>query len=100
MRQFPQDDDVDYDDLRRRRAEDRESIKEIRDSLKIDEDDLFAKLAEAAARSMGGDHHGSPAGGAAQYGRNDMVAITNGTETKEMKYKKAEELLRQGWTIV
>jgi preprotein translocase subunit SecA len=33
-------------------------------------------------------------------GRNDHVTITNGTETKEMKFKKAEPLLRQGWRIV
>jgi len=33
-------------------------------------------------------------------GRNDKVTITNGTETKEMKYKKAEPLLKQGWRIV
>lgn len=37
---------------------------------------------------------------AAKYGRNDVVTITNGTETKEMKFKKAEELLKQGWSIV
>ncbi len=33
-------------------------------------------------------------------GRNDMVKITNGAETKEIKYKKAENLLKQGWRIV
>ena len=33
-------------------------------------------------------------------GRNDIVTITNGTETKEMKFKKAEELLKQGWRLV
>ena len=33
-------------------------------------------------------------------GRNDKVTITNGTETREMKYKKAEPLLAQGWSIV
>lgn len=33
-------------------------------------------------------------------GRNDLVKITNGTETKEMKYKKAEPLLSEGWIIV
>ena len=35
-----------------------------------------------------------------EYGRNDHVTITNGTETREMKYKKAEPLLAQGWRIV
>ena len=34
-----------------------------------------------------------------KYGRNDMVTITNGTDTKEMKYKKAEGLLNDGWKI-
>ena len=34
-------------------------------------------------------------------GRNDRVVITNGTETKEMKYKKAEGLLATGkWKII
>ncbi len=37
--------------------------------------------------------------GAKKYGRNDHVKVTNGTETREMKYKKAELLLAQGWTI-
>ena len=34
------------------------------------------------------------------YERNDRVVITNGTEQKEMKYKKAEALLSAGWRIV
>lgn len=35
------------------------------------------------------------------FGRNDKVTITNGTETREMKYKKAEALLETGeWRIV
>lgn len=33
-------------------------------------------------------------------GRNDTVTITNGSETKEMKYKKAEALLSDGWSVV
>jgi len=34
------------------------------------------------------------------YGRNDLVKVTDGKETKEMKYKKAEPLLAKGWKIV
>lgn len=35
------------------------------------------------------------------YGRNDKVTITNGTETQEVKYKKAESLIQSGkWRIV
>lgn len=32
-------------------------------------------------------------------GRNDIVIIQKGTETQEIKYKKAENLLAEGWTI-
>ncbi len=36
----------------------------------------------------------------AEYGRNDKVVITNGTERREMKFKKAEALLATGeWQI-
>lgn len=35
------------------------------------------------------------------HGRNDIVRITNGSETKEIKFKKAEPLLATGeWTLV
>jgi preprotein translocase subunit SecA len=34
------------------------------------------------------------------YGRNDIVVVSNGTETKELKYKKAESFLSQGWKII
>jgi crossover junction endodeoxyribonuclease RuvC len=34
-----------------------------------------------------------------QYGRNDEVTITKGSETQTLKYKKAEPLLTQGWTL-
>ena len=33
-------------------------------------------------------------------GRNEIISITNGTETKEMKYKKAKPLIDSGeWRI-
>ena len=34
------------------------------------------------------------------YGRNEKVTITDGTDTKEIKYKKAERLLEDGWELV
>jgi len=37
---------------------------------------------------------------AGDIGRNEKVTITNGKETQELKFKKAEPLLRQGWRIV
>lgn len=33
-------------------------------------------------------------------GRNDLVTITNGIETQQLKFKKAEALLASGWTVV
>ncbi|MDP2648841.1 MAG: preprotein translocase subunit SecA [bacterium] len=39
--------------------------------------------------------------GKMSYGRNERVTVTNGTETREMKYKKAEPLLESGeWRLV
>jgi preprotein translocase subunit SecA len=39
--------------------------------------------------------------GQRKIGRNEVVKITNGTETKEMKFKRAEPLLTQGeWKLV
>jgi preprotein translocase subunit SecA len=56
--------------------------------------------AEAAAKSLGGDRHGTPSTSSGEvHGRNDMVTITNGIETKQLKFKKAEELLASGWTL-
>ncbi len=35
-----------------------------------------------------------------KYGRNDKIKISNGSETKIIKFKKAEDLLNQGWNII
>ena len=34
-----------------------------------------------------------------KYGRNEKVTITDGTQTKILKFKKAEPLLSQGWKL-
>lgn len=41
-----------------------------------------------------------PEVGVGKIGRNEVVTITNGTETREMKFKKAEKLLQDGWKII
>ena len=33
-------------------------------------------------------------------GRNEKVTITDGKESKVIKYKKAQSLLENGWTLV
>ncbi len=44
---------------------------------------------------------GQPAAAGIKIGRNDMVTITDGSETKDMKFKKAEPLIASGaWRIV
>ena len=40
------------------------------------------------------------ASGAEKKGRNEYVTITDGKETKNLKYKKAEPLLHSGWSLV
>ena len=35
-----------------------------------------------------------------KYGRNDKVKISDGSITREIKFKKAELLIEEGWTII
>jgi len=61
--------------------------------------------ARLVAASEGGDGSESEAPQPIQntgpaYGRNDTVTIRRGEEEQTLKYKKAEPLLAEGWTIV
>jgi len=57
-----------------------------------------AKVIHTAAASLTAASGGQQK---SEYGRNDKVTLTNGTETLEMKYKKAEAMLATGeWRIV
>ncbi len=42
----------------------------------------------------------TPSSSIKKYGRNDKITISNGSETKVIKFKKAESLLNQGWSII
>jgi preprotein translocase subunit SecA len=72
----------------------------------IDQEEEELRKAQAAAKRAGGaPSTDAPRKGAAARkepipGRNDTVKITNGAETKEMKYKKAEPLIKEGWQLV
>jgi len=60
-----------------------------------------APRAERAIQSAIKTITAESAQGKKEYGRNDKVTITNGTETREMKFKKAEALIANGeWKIV
>lgn len=58
--------------------------------------------AQLVAASEGGDDSTptQPIVKGTTYGRNDEVTIRRGDETQTLKYKKAEPLLAQGWTII
>ena len=56
---------------------------------------------EAIQNSMRREEKQQPIVVAPKMGRNELVKISNGKETKEMKYKKAQSLLESGiWRIV
>lgn len=73
-------------------------------ALQVEEEEM--KKARAAARRSGGEKAMTQKGTQQrvktnEYGRNDIVTITNGTETKQLKYKKADTLIASGeWKIV
>lgn len=68
------------------------------------EEEIIRKEREAAQRSGGGEatapERQQPVVADKLPGRNDVVKITNGSEIKELKYKKAEALLLDGWKLV
>ncbi|MEZ4103667.1 MAG: preprotein translocase subunit SecA [Candidatus Paceibacterota bacterium] len=69
------------------------------------EEEEMKKQSEAAQKSAGNNagidqRSKQPVKSDKQYGRNDLVTITDGRETKEVKYKKAEALLSSGWNII
>lgn len=74
------------------------------EALQKEEEEL--RKARAAAQRAGGDkatiqqQKQQPKINTTSYGRNDMVTITNGTEEKSIKYKKAEPLIATGeWKV-
>lgn len=56
--------------------------------------------AQQTNRTTVGESGPVPAKSDRKPGRNDLVKVTNGSETREMKYKKAESLLAEGWKVV
>jgi preprotein translocase subunit SecA len=67
--------------------------------MRVSEPKLVEIQAGAEAVTRAADIGADDAG--KYFGRNDKVTITNGTETRELKYKKAEELLATGqWRLV
>jgi preprotein translocase subunit SecA len=72
----------------------------------VEKEDEALRKEKQAAQVMGGSLENANGRGVQQAvkknepGRNEFVTVTNGSETREMKYKKAEALLQEGWEIV
>ncbi len=75
----------------------------------VEKEEEELRKAQAAAQLAGGAEDAdrvtrgstaAPVKREALHERNELVTITNGTETREIKYKKAEPLLAAGWRIV
>ncbi len=76
----------------------------------VEKEEEALRKAQAHAQLAGGSREASddrstgarePIRREEKVGRNDVVKITNGTETREMKFKKAEPLIQGGdWKIV
>jgi preprotein translocase subunit SecA len=70
------------------------------------EEERMKRASAQAQRAAGGESTGGgttprPVKTDDKIGRNELVKITNGSETKEVKYKKAEALIASGeWKIV
>jgi preprotein translocase subunit SecA len=41
-----------------------------------------------------------PVEAAPKFGRNEIVTVRRGPDTQKVKYKKAEQMLKEGWVIV
>ncbi len=80
-----------------------EIIPRIQPTLVDQEETEKKRESEAAQKAAGSTEVGlqkQPSQITASYGRNDLVTITNGKETMTIKYKKAEPLLAEGYSIV
>lgn len=83
-------------------------IAEILPHLKteaVEKEEAEMRKVQQKAQLVGGSVEevtaATSSGDATDFGRNDIVTITNGTETQEIKYKKAAPLLESGvWTLV
>lgn len=72
----------------------------------IEKEEATLRKQKESAQQVGGSNSvnnkdRAPVVKGKSYSRNDVVTVTNGQETKEMKYKKAERLIsEEGWKIV
>lgn len=78
-----------------------EILPHVRPEAVAKEEEELKKTAAAAQAAGVASEAKGPRQSDRSFGRNELVTITNGQETKEMKYKKAEELISSGgWKLV
>lgn len=79
-----------------------EVLPTIQPQAVLNEEEELKKVAKAAqAVGSKSENKNNPRSSDKSYGRNDLVKITDGNDIKEMKFKKAEELLSSGdWRLV
>lgn len=59
-----------------------------------------AKIVRSDQANANGQSPQKPRVNTQKYGRNDLVTIKKGDQSKQLKYKKAEPLLAAGWSLV
>jgi len=74
---------------------------EVADDSRIRAEEAKTRRAVLAASEGGdGSEASAPIVKGEEFGRNDLVTIRKGEEVQTLKYKKAEQLLEEGWEIV
>ncbi|HYE23341.1 MAG TPA: preprotein translocase subunit SecA [Candidatus Paceibacterota bacterium] len=74
---------------------------EVADDSRIRAEEAKTRRAVLAASEGGdGSDSGTPLVKTEAYGRNDLVTVRKGDEVQTLKYKRAEQLLEEGWEIV
>jgi len=74
-------------------------FKKLDEATFVKKEAELQKDVEAAKKASGADEK-SPIGDVEKIGRNEMVKIEKGGEIKEIKWKKAEGLMSEGWKLV
>ena len=76
---------------------DKENLKNAEKNLELKKNESQSQIAQSPEKY----HKAEQVIASEKIGRNELVKITNGEETKEMKYKKAKSLIETGgWRII
>ncbi|KND47934.1 MAG: preprotein translocase subunit SecA [Parcubacteria bacterium C7867-004] len=68
--------------------------------IRAEEEKMRAKLVAASEGGEAPTEGTTPIVKGDEPGRNDLVTIRSGSETRQMKYKKAEPFIKEGWELI